>query len=71
MSTSDTCGICEKPFPINTTRFLHLIGHITKGEAVGRFDRRGNWSFRKTDVGKKVDEKATEKRQGDGEVYDQ
>jgi hypothetical protein len=46
----DLCAICGKPFPVDTTRFLHFIGHIQKGEAVGRFNDKGNWRFEK--VGK-------------------
>ncbi len=44
----DICAICEKPFPVKIPRFLHFIGHVQKGEAIGRFDKKGNWWFEKT-----------------------
>jgi hypothetical protein len=44
----DTCGICDKPFPVNTTRFLHFIEHVQRGEAVGHIDKHRNWWFDKT-----------------------
>lgn len=47
MKGSDTCGICEKPFPVNEHRFLHFIRHIQAGEAIGHFDKKGNWWFEK------------------------
>ncbi len=43
----DTCGICDKPFPVNIPRFLHCIRHIQAGEATGQFDQYGNWRFEK------------------------
>ncbi len=46
MKSSDTCAICEKPFP-NEHRFLHFVRHIRSGEAVGHFDKQGNWWFEK------------------------
>lgn len=45
----DTCGICDKPFPANVPRLLHMIRHIQAGEATGRFDRGGNWWFEKVE----------------------
>jgi hypothetical protein len=47
-SDKDLCGICDKPFPMHTTRFLHFMNHVTLHEAVGYFDKRGNWWFERT-----------------------
>ncbi len=48
MKHADLCGICDKPFPKNLPRFLHFIGHIREGKAIGILDPvRGNWKFTK------------------------
>jgi len=44
----DLCGICDKPFKKKSTRFLHFMNHVTLHEAVGYFDKRGNWWFEPT-----------------------
>lgn len=47
MNGQDTCGICEKPFPVSELRFTHFIKHVQRGEATIRIGRRGNWWFEK------------------------
>ena len=47
---NDLCGICGKPFEKKSTRFLHFMNHVTLHEAVGYFDKRGNWWFEKVGV---------------------
>ena len=44
----ELCHICGKPIGRFESRFLHMIDHIQEGLAVGTFDGKGNWWFRKT-----------------------
>jgi len=43
------CHICEKPIGRFEIPFLHMIKHIQEGIAVGKFDKKGRWWFRKVE----------------------
>ena len=44
---NDICHICEKPIGRYESPLLHMIKHIQEGIAVGKFDKKGRWWFRK------------------------